>query len=335
MEHQLKRRALAAAIVAGAVLGAGCSGGGSSETSDPTLSITSEVATVRADASGVVVNGVDVPSGGTRPVQLDEPVVTNDQARGLLRVGDLEFLLLPKSNMRLVSWDRPAVGSWLESGQLQVTLDADAEPRLRLETSTKVVLRPLEKGTKFYVCQEPPDKPQAGTCLSVFAGEVEWEAKGDVKRFKAGESTFATDGGAATPARCATLHDFDEWLQAALYNKADKDLGGFVSTAPLCGDDSSTSTSTVSTSTVPGTGVIPLPTGTPAKPRPPAQRPPPVPPDTGPAPPVGTPPQPAPTDTPPPTPVPTDTTPPTPVPTDTTPPTPVPTDTTPPVVPPT
>jgi hypothetical protein len=327
MEQQLKRRALSAAIFAGAVIGSGCSGGASGDAggSSPLTTIP-ESATLSADAGGVQVNGVDVPAGGSRPVQLDEPVVVGDQARGLLRVDDLEFLLLPKSNMRLVSWDRPAVRSWLESGQLEVTLDPDADPRLHLETSTNVVLRPLQKGTKFYACQSDPNIAEPATCLFVFTGEVEWEAKGDVKTFHAGEGTFALHGDPASPASCPSLSAFDEWLQAALYNKAEQDLGGLVGHSPPC----TTGLTSESTASSAATPAPPVPTTvggtqpgtTPRRPRPPQTSGSPAPP----APPEATPPTPEPT---PPTPEPT---PPTPEPT---PPTPEPTPPTPEPTPPT
>jgi hypothetical protein len=309
MEHQLKRRALSAAIFAGAVIGSSCSGGASGDSSGSSpLTTIPETATLSADAGGVQVNGVDVPAGGTQPVQLDEPVVVGDQARGVLRVGDLEFLLLPKSNMRLVGWNRPAVDSWLESGQLQVTLDPNADPRLHLETSTNVVLRPLQKGTKFYACQTDPNIPKPATCLFVFTGEVEWEAKGDVKTFHAGEGTFAFHGDPASPASCPSLHDFDEWLQAALYNKTEQDLGGLVGGSPPC-TAGLPSESTASSAATPAPPVPTLggtqPATTPRRPRPPSP-----PPTTGspgpPAPPEATPPTPEPT---PPTPEPTPPTP--------------------------
>jgi len=57
------------------------------------------------------------------------------------------------------------------------------------------------------------------TCLKVYEGEVEWEAKGDVKTFTAGQGTFALDGNPAGPARCPSPASFDEWLQATEHDQ--------------------------------------------------------------------------------------------------------------------
>ena len=52
---------------------------------------------------------------------------------------------------------------------------------------------------------DPATAEKQGTCLNVYEGEVEWEAKGDVQSFTAGHGTFAANGNRAEPARCPSL----------------------------------------------------------------------------------------------------------------------------------
>jgi hypothetical protein len=313
------------AIVAVVVLAVGC-GGGSSATSTSTLA-TSDTATVNAETNGVRVNGVEVSSGGTQPVQVDEPVVTGERAKASVRVAEVDISLDETTEMRLVSWDRPKAGAWLESGQLVVTLSDDPDARVELETSVNVVLRTLQPGTEFWVCQTPPKADKQGTCLFVYKGEVEWEAKGNVQRFHTGQGTFSPNGDPALPARCPSLEAFDQWKQATLGFEDAPALDGLIAAAPPCPDGVPAESTTSSTATEVTATTAPTTSGGGQSP-PTTRRPRPTPPPTGtPAP--GTPAPPPPPETTPTTPETTPTTP------ETTPTTPETTPTTPETTPPT
>jgi hypothetical protein len=132
---------------------------------------------------------------------------------------------------------------------MQVRLNDDPDARVELETRLGVVLRTRQPGTRFWVCQTPAAAEKQVTCLKVYEGEVEWEAKGDVKTFTAGQGTFALDGNPAGPARCPSPASFDEWLQATEHDQPTQDLGGLVGASPLCVPDASTTTSSVSATT--------------------------------------------------------------------------------------
>jgi hypothetical protein len=344
MEHQLKRRALSAVIVAAAIVTAGCGGGGSGGTSDTALpslpsatggstetsavsgsssSTVPESATLHVSASRVDVNDTEVPNGATRPLQLDEPVVLDREALADIQTGDLGIELLLGAKMRLDSWAQPELRSSIDAGHLRVTVDANTTARFRLSTWTKIVLTTLQPGTVFTVCQTPAAPPEEPvTCLDVEKGAVEWEAKGASTILTAGQSTFSKNGDPPSVVVCLPSGDVDTWYQAALRHEPVDDLGVLVSNALPCPGDGSAVT-TAAPGTTQGTGHRPRPPGT-TQPPPTDAQPPPT--DTTP-PPLDTPPPPVDT-TPPPvdtTPPPVDTTPP---PVDTTPP---PVDTTPPV----
>ena len=112
MEQQLKRRALSAAIFAGAIVAAGCSGGASGDAGTALPPTTAEVAMLKAISSGVAVNDVDLPYGQTRPVELEQPIHVDTASVANLGAGDIELVLLGTdfpagADMRLDSWDRP------------------------------------------------------------------------------------------------------------------------------------------------------------------------------------------------------------------------------------
>ena len=267
MGHRLNRRDLSVAIAAAAVLAAGCSSGGSAS---PT---TSDRAEVRTDAVRLEVTDVEVPVGETRPVDLGEPIVVlGKKAKGLLQVGGLEFRLLEGTDMRLVSWDGPAVGAYVESGHTRVKLDDQA--RLRLETSSKGVLT-AQPGSEFTLCQTPQDKkPKPQTCLYVASGEVEWEAKGEKRTLHAGDIAFAEGDDPPSEVKCLAADVYDAWFQDALTNGITTPLGGLVEKALPCGvtgastTASSTSTSATTVATVPTTPPTTQPTTTRPRPKP-------------------------------------------------------------------
>jgi hypothetical protein len=331
MEQQLKRQALSAAIFAAALVAAGCGGGASGEsdgtsdtvltgtadpastsgTSGPTSSTVAATATLHVNASRVDVNDTEVPNGGDRPLQFDEPVVLGTGALADIHAGDLGLVLLLGTNMRLDGWDQPELRSSIEGGHLRVKVGENSTARFRLTTWTNVVLTTRQPGTEFIVCQEPAAPPnEPVTCLNVIKGEVEWAAKGTSTILHAGESTFSKNGDPPPEVKCLPSGDVDAWYQAALRQEPVEPLGALVLNAPVCPVDGA-SPSTAAPETTQGTG---------HKPRPPV---PPVPTAT-----------PEPTDSP--APPPTDTTPPsvTTPPSDTTPPsvTTPPSDTTPPSV---
>jgi hypothetical protein len=325
MQHLLKRRTLAAAMVAAAITAAGCSGGGSSDTggtsdasgssdtagtsdtsgSGSSISSTDpEMATLRVRASRVDVNDTEVPKGGTRPLQLDEPVVLGTGALADVQAGDLAIVLLLETNMRLDSWDRPELRSSLQGGHLRVTVGANTTARFRLSTWTKVVLTTRQPGTEFIVCQTPVAPPEEPvTCLEVIKGEVEWEAKGTSTILTAGQSTFSKNGDPPGEVKCLPTVDVDAWYQAALRGEPVDALGILVSNAPPCAADGSTTSTetTVATETTQRTGQRPRPPSTTGPPDSSAQPPPtdtvqPPPTDTVQPPPTDTV-QPPPTDT--------------------------------------
>jgi hypothetical protein len=283
MEHQLKRRAISAVIVAAAIVTAGCSGGGSgdsaatelpslpsatggstatSSTSGSTSSTIPETATLHVSASRVDVNDTEVPNGATQPLQLDEPVVLDREALADIQTGDLGIVLLLSASVRLDSWDQAELRSSIDAGHLRVTVGANTAERFRLSTWTKIVLTTLQPGTEFIVCQTPvapPDPPI--TCLHVIKGEVEWEAKGASVVLGAGQSTFSQNGDPPSAVVCLPSGDVDTWYQAALRHDPVDDLGVLVSHAPPCPGDGSTVT-TAAPETTQGTGRRPRPPGT-------------------------------------------------------------------------
>ncbi len=242
--------------------------------------------------SRVTVNGDEVPKGESRAIAPDEQISLLDPtARGRLQVGALEFVLFKMAEMRLVKWEGDDIGSWLEHGHLRVTLAEDATSRLRLETSTNVVLTPLTADTEFTVCQTPPDVPKPVTCLRVIKGEVEWVSGGAAKTYHAGESTFALGGEPPQGVRCLSAAAYEQWFQDALSEEPPAnlpDLGGLVNDAPDCpavGVDESTSSTAATSSTTATTTTTSATTTTGQRPRP---RPPPATPT--PTPPPATPP---------------------------------------------
>ena len=249
MGHQLHRRGLTVAIAVAGVLMTGCSGGSAAPPESTPPLADPGTPTVQAEKDVVEVNGTAVPKGGRHPVQLDERVVTGDGGHARLQVGELLLTLYPGTDMRLDSWEEPKLGAWLENGQMQVRLSDEPDARVELETRLGVVLRTRQPGTRFWVCQTPSTAPKQGTCLKVYEGEVEWEAKGNVQSFTAGQGTFAADGNPAEPARCPSPASFDEWLQATEHDQATQDLGGLMSTSPPCGPDAGTTTTSLSTTT--------------------------------------------------------------------------------------
>ena len=267
MGHRLNGRDLSVAIAAAAILAAGCSAGGSAS---PT---TSDRAEVRTDAVRLEVTDVEVPVGESRPVGLGEPIVVlGKKAKGLLQVGGLEFRLLEGTDMRLVSWDGPAVGAYVESGHTRVKLDDQA--RLRLETSSKGVLT-AQPGSEFTLCQTPQDKkPKPQTCLYVASGEVEWEAKGEKRTLHAGDIAFAEGDDPPSEVKCLAADVYDAWFQDALSNGITTPLGGLVAKALPCGvtgaptTASSTPTSATTVATVPTTPPTTQPSTTRPRPKP-------------------------------------------------------------------
>jgi len=188
MGHHLHRRDIALTIAMAGALMAGCSGGSAASPDSTTPLSDAGTPTVQADKDVVDVNGTAVPEGGKHPVQLDERVVTGEGGHARLQVGELLMTLYPSTDMRLASWEEPKLGAWLENGQMQVRLNDDPDARVELETRLGVVLRTRQPGTRFWVCQTPAAAEKQATCLKVYEGEVEWEAKGDVKTFTAGTS---------------------------------------------------------------------------------------------------------------------------------------------------
>jgi hypothetical protein len=249
MGHQLHPRGLTVAIAVAGVLITGCSGGSAAPPeSTPPLS-DQGTPTVQTEKDVVEVNGAAVPKGSTHPVQLDERVVTSDVGRARLRVGPLLMSLYSGTDMRLDSWEQPQLKAWLENGQVGVQVSDDPDARVELETRLGVVLRTRQPGTRFWVCQTPATAEKQGTCLVVYEGEVEWEAKGDVQSFTAGYGTFAADGNPAQPARCPSLSSLDEWRQGMEKDQETRPLDALVAASPPCVPDESTTTSSVSETT--------------------------------------------------------------------------------------
>ena len=262
MGNGVNRRGPAVVLAAVAIAVAACSKEPSSAPSDE-----ADLVVVR---SRVTVNGDEVPKGESRAIAPDEQISLLDPtARGRLQVGELEFVLFKMAEMRLVKWEGDDIGTWLEHGHLRVTLAEDATSRLRLETSTNVVLTPLTADTEFTVCQTPPDfKPEPVTCLRVIKGEVEWVSGGAAKTYHAGESTFALGGEPPQGVRCLSAAAYEQWFQDALSEEppADlPDLGGLVNDAPDCpavGADESTSSTAATSSTTATTTTTSAPAGT-------------------------------------------------------------------------
>ena len=217
---------------------------------------------LHVSASRVDVNDAEVPNGGTRPLQLDEPVVLGTGALADIQTGDVGIVLLLGANMRLDSWNRPELRSSIEAGHLRVTVGANTTARFRLSTWTNVVLTTLQPGTEFIVCQTPvapPDPPV--TCLHVIKGEVEWEAKGTSKVLGAGQSTFSQNGDPASAVcafRAATSTPGTK--QRCVTNRSMPSASS-CSHAPPCPGDGSTET-TAAPETTQGTGHRPRPPGT-------------------------------------------------------------------------
>ena len=249
MGRQLHRTSVTAALAVAGVLMAGCGGGSSASPGSTTPLPDAGNPTVQAEQGGVEVNGAAVAEGGRHPVQVDEPVITGAGSLARLQVGELGLTLYSGTDMRLTSWEAPRLGAYLEHGQMQIRLNDDPDARVELTTRLGVVLRTRQPGTRFWVCQAPAGTGPQATCLRVYAGEVEWEAKGDVKSFTAGQGTFALNGGPAEPATCTSAAAFDEWLQATEKDQATQDLGGLVGTSPPCAPDAGTTTSSVSVTT--------------------------------------------------------------------------------------
>ena len=233
-----------------------------------------------------------MPKGESRAIAPDEQISLLDPtARGRLQVGELEFVLFKMAEIRLVKWEGDDIGTWLEHGHLRVTLAEDATSRLRLETSTNVVLTPLTADTEFTVCQTPPDVPKPVTCLRVIKGEVEWVSSGAAKTYRAGDTTFAFGGEPPQGVRCLSAAAYEQWFQDALSEEPPAnlpDLGGLVNDAPDCpavGADESTSSTAATSSTTATTTTTSAPAGTAATT---GQRPPAPPPAT---PPPATPPR--------------------------------------------
>ena len=176
--------------------------------------------------------------GERRDVELDEKIVLGDDALGLLQVWGLDFDLFLNTNMRLVSSERLAVGAFLESGHLRVTMTDDADARVRLETASGVVLTTRQPNTEFSVCQSPAGE----TCLHVEEGQVDWESQGQMETYYRGESTFAAAGGGPEPARCMSDEAFAEWFDAARHNETDDPLAVSVDAALPCTGDPATET---------------------------------------------------------------------------------------------
>jgi hypothetical protein len=249
MGRQLHRTGLTTSLALAGVLVAGCSGGSaaSPDSTKPLPDAGNPI--VQAEQGSVEVNGATVAEGGRHPVQVDEPVITGAGSLARLQVGELGLTLYSGTDMRLTSWEAPRLGASLDHGQIQVRLNDDPDARVELTTRLGVVLRTRQPGTRFWACQAPAGPGPQATCLRVYAGEVQWEAKGDVKSFTAGQGTFALNGDPAEPARCPSAAAFDEWLQATEKDQAKQDLGGLVDASPLCVPDAGTTTSSVSATT--------------------------------------------------------------------------------------
>lgn len=271
MEHLLHRSGLTVVIAVTGLIMTGCSGSAAAPASTTPLS-DSETPTVQAEKDSVEVNGTAVAKGSTHPVQLGERVVTDKGGHARLQIGELLLSVYPGADMRLVSWDQPKLEAWLENGQMKVQLSDDPDARVELETRLGVVLRTRKPGTRFWVCQTPATADKQATCLFVYEGEVEWEAKGNVQSFTAGHGTFALDGNPAEAARCPSLASFDQWLQATEHDQPTPDLGGLMTTSPPCVPDASTTTSSVgatTSATSAATTQSPQQPGTTTKKRPP------------------------------------------------------------------
>ena len=136
----------------------------------------------------------------------------------MLQVWGLDFDLFKNTNMRLVSSERLAVGAFLESGHLRVTLTDDADARLRLETASGVVLTTRQPDTEFTVCQSPA----GDTCLHVEDGQVEWESQGQTTTYYGRrEHVRRRRVVAPEPARCMSDEAFAEWFDAARLDETD------------------------------------------------------------------------------------------------------------------
>ena len=245
MGQQPSRRGIGAAIAA-VCLWVGACGGGSAgsatsetalggtfesealEVSTATTAAATDTATLRAETAGVLVDGVEVPSGETRPVAVDQQIVLGPLARARLRVGELETLLRA-ATARLVSWAPREIGLHLESGVLDSTLTSGSLAHLLLTTSSRTTIRTVQPGTRIWVCQGP-----GVTCACVRKGAAEWEQQGEIEQYVPMQCSFALAEQPPQPAKCLPVGVLETWFQQVEGDGAFADLGALVSTAPPC-----------------------------------------------------------------------------------------------------
>ena len=215
-------------VIVGAVIASACSFGGDEVDSSDTggnaddttgeVSLESEAAssselianarlTVRSERAGVDVNGTDLPAGAFQEA-IPGDLIEIEGGGGALITAESVFEIeaLRGASVTVPDLSVQPLDVKLDFGHLFVRLNPEANTQVTVTTGERTFTT-RTADAEFALCQGQ----DGASCLVVLAGEVEW-AEADVASevYSSGRATFAAQGNAPLPARCANQNEIGE-----------------------------------------------------------------------------------------------------------------------------
>ena len=206
-----------------------------SEENDLGVSIADARLTVRSERDAVVVNGADLATGSLQEGTADDVVqVTGDGVALITAESVFEIEALRSAKVTLPDLATSPLDIKLEFGHVFVLLNPAANAQLVVDAGDRQFIT-RSPDAEFALCQAP----DGASCLAVLAGQVEWSEDGVASEiYSAGEASFAAQGNAPEPPRCADQAAIGEMRRNLEGTDFAGALADIVATWDVCDGDS-------------------------------------------------------------------------------------------------